>query len=349
MERSTNNFLAIVTAWVAAAWSLCMAAPLLAQSDVVHLATGNDGRGRTILRGEILDYNGRELTLQQANGRQKLLPANRVIRIETQHTKEETAADEAFAQGRYDQAAALYELARNTDKRTWARRRIVAQTVWSLKSLGQEAAAGEQFLILTKSDADTPFFDCIPLAWLPGVSGVELEQKARRWIEQDSQPVAMLLGASHLLLSSQGAAAANRLQHLSDHEDPRIAMLARAQLWRRQIASTNNKQLADWRNLLDRLPESLAAGPTYLLGRALIQQQQFEDGALELLRLPILYPRERPLGARALLEAGRALERLDQMPEAARLYREAVANYPGDASAGEARDLLQAMPGGKRE
>lgn len=321
--------------------------PALAE-DIVHIATGEDGRGRTKLTGEVLDYTGRELKLKLPGGSEKLIPAERVISLETIHTAEERAADKAFKAGRFDEAASQYEKAMKAEDRTWVRRQIVAQLVWSQRSAGNDGVAGEYFVLLIRSDPATRLFDCIPLAWLPGTPSADLEQKARRWLDQDALPPAVLLGASHLLLAAQGTAAATKLSKLTDNDDPRIALLARAQLWRKQVASSTNKQLTDWREAIERMPQPLRAGPYFVLGRALAQQQEHEPAALELLRVPILYPRERALSARALFEAGRSLEKLDQTAEAARLYREIVAHYPTDTVAAEAQEKLRSAKGKKQ-
>ena len=91
----------------------------------------------------------------------------------------------------------------------------------------------------------------------------------------------------------------------------------------------------------------MAAGPNFVFGRGLAQQQQWEQAALAMMRVPILYPKQRSLSARALLEAGRALERLERTKQAVHLYRELIRDYPETKPVAEARGRMESM-GGKR-
>jgi len=135
---------------------------------------------------------------------------------------------------------------------------------------------------------------------------------------------------------------------LAQDQDPRIAGLAKAQTWRQSLAGVSDAQIASWRQTIERLPEELRAGPSYVLGRALAQRGEHETAALTLLRVPILYPRETELAAAALLEAGRALERLEQREEAAGLYREVLGEWPNDSAATEAAARLEALQDAER-
>ena len=65
--------------------------------------------------------------------------------------------------------------------------------------------------------------------------------------------------------------------------------------------------------------------------------------AIALLKLPILYSRDRHLAAIALLSAGGCLEKSGQRAQAAGLYRELIAGYEGLSEAGEAQRRLQAL------
>jgi hypothetical protein len=98
------------------------------------------------------------------------------------------------------------------------------------------------------------------------------------------------------------------------------------------------------------------AGPYYALGRAFAHHKQSDDAALSLLRVPILYPEDRPLAAAALLEAGRALEQTLDRESTIRVYRELLADCPQSRPAAEARQRLAAIeakpaadPGAKSE
>ena len=337
--RRFHTHMHMLEVFLAAACVLLMVAPSLAQ-DTVIVATGN---GSAKHSGRIVDYTGRQLLLETPGG-QRTFPAEDVLAVKTQYGPQQTAADEAFAAGRFDQALALYRQAGTEESRRWVRRQIMARVVWCYRILDQMDQAGEWFLLLIAADPSTQYFDCIPLAWMPGQPPVAVEQAARLWIQR-KEPAAVLLGASHLLGGDARslALAREKLGRLISVPDPRIALLARAQTWRTAMAGA--EQLDAWSATIQRIPAKLAAGPYFVLGRARMQQQQWEQAALALMRIPILYPSHRRLAAEALLHSATSLERLDRTAESLRLYRELTANHPKSRPAAEARDRIQEIAG----
>jgi tetratricopeptide (TPR) repeat protein len=322
---------------------LCLLPAPAAAQDTVYLSSTAGSRGFTKLTGRVADYTGRQLVLETAGG-QRTYPAEKVIQIETEHTPQQVEADARMARGDFASAVALYGQARDADPRTWVRRQITAEMVWCHQALDQLPEAGEQFLILVRSDPDTPYFDCIPLAWAPAQPSRQLEQAALGWLARDDLPAAVLLGASHLMMNtSSSSAAVARLSQLAAAGDPRIAPLAVAQVWRAAIATTDQKGLDRWQQAIERMPEPLRAGPYYVLGQAEAYRQEWEQAALAMMRVPILYPRHRTLAARSLLEAGRALEKLDRTSQAARLYRELIESDSSSRQAAEARLRLEEL------
>ena len=296
-----------------------------ASQDTVYIA-GSTG-GQTKITGRVLDYTGRELRLQLPGGREQSFPAEKVLRVETPYTPHQTDADRLFAKNRFDPALALYLKAAETEPRRWVRRLIIARTVWCYRALDRPERAGEEFLLLIRDDPNTPYFDCIPLAWIPRQPPVDLELAARQWIKR-KEPAAQLLGASHLLTGPHRSAALKQLGRLAAGTDRQVAALALAQTWRAELVTATPQQIDGWQRLIEQMPEPLAAGPYFVLGRARTRHQQHQQAALALLRVAILYPQQRPLAAQSLLEAGRALEKLDRTRGALRLYRELLRNHP---------------------
>lgn len=323
---------------------LAGAARALAADDVVTIAAST-GSGRMRLGGQVIDYTGEQLTLRLAGGREQSFRADQVLDVETAMGPRHQEADQAVAQRRFDEAEKLLRTAFDEESRPWVRRMILAKLARCCAALDQWQRAGEAFLMLVQSDPATPYFDAVPLAWLPRQSSAALEQVARRWMEQN-EPAAALLGASHLLVGTARAAATERLRHLATAGDRRIALLATAQLWRAETITADEAKTDAWQRTIDAMPEPLQAGPYFVLGSALSRQKRWEEAALALLRVPILYPEQRPLAARALLEAGGALENLGQPKDTARLYAELVRAYPDQAHAvAEAEARLRGMGG----
>jgi hypothetical protein len=296
-----------------------------------------DGRGATSqVTGTIIDYTGKQLEIDIADQVRRKFPAEQVAAVETKYTADHVAADGLYAKQHYPAATAKYQNALKADERRWVRRKILAQLVRCYRAQNGFAAAGEYFLLLVKDDPDALDFDAIPLAWLPGESA-GVETKAAEWLAKDDQPVAVLIGASHLLQSPQAANALPRLQRLVDHRDPRIATLANFQLLRALVATTDDATLQRFGEAIERAPAKLRAGPYYTLGRAWIQRNQPTTAALYLLRNPILYPQDHRLASESLLLAAESLNKAEQKPEAQRLARELATSYPQSRAGREVR------------
>ena len=304
-------------------------------TDVVHLGGEGPRDGEVRLSGIVLDYTGEELRIDLGGGRVMRYPAQRVLRIERGRTAAEAHGDQAAAEHRYADARGAYETAMASEPRAWVQRQLLAKLVRTTDQAGHAEIAGRRFLELVAADPQTPDFACIPLAWLPAPAGRDLETVALAWLTVRDNPAARLLGASHLLNGRYAAAALAELRRLEVHHDVRIACLAQSQAWRTTFADATDNQLAHWAEAIDRYPLALRAGPYFVLGRAFAQRHEPERAALALLRVPLHYPEQAALAARALLEAGDALERLGQGREAATLYAELIEVYPhSEAAAG---------------
>jgi tetratricopeptide (TPR) repeat protein len=327
---------------IAAAPSNSPLSNLAAAQDTVYLKARDEGATIPKWSGEILDFTGKELRMRPASGKERTFPSEQIARVTTTYTDAQKHGDELFAAQDYRAALAQYRIALGTtqERRPWVRRQIVAQAIWCLRAQGQTEPAGQMFLqILLAGDPNTPFFDCIPLAWTPGQPTADVERSATIWLASTDSPAAMLLGASHLLGTPQGPAAVDRLNRLTTHQDRRIAWLAQAQLWRSTLFQASEQQLLDYLKAIDDCPESLRAGPYFLIGTALARRRP-QEAALALMNLPILFPRERRLAAAALLTSGEIMQRGGRDEDAARLYRELIDGYRGSPEAATAAGRL---------
>ena len=318
-----------------------LAVPVAGQ-DTIYVSGGGDTRGYMKLSGRILDYRGGELRLETAGGSEQVYPADRIVRIDTHHTRQQEEADALFAQGEFGSALALYGQARSSEARAWVRREITARIVWCYRALGQWSRAGEEFLVLIRSDPATPYFACIPLAWVPSQPSMLLEQTARQWFKREEMPAAVLLGASHLMSTASRLQALARLRRLAtDPSDRRIEVLSLAQTWRAEAVTADEARLSSWRRTIEQMPQALRAGPYFVLGQGWAGRQGWERAALAFMRVPVLYPEHRIMAARSLLEAGRSLEKLPRTEQAAGVYRELINAYPEVPSAADARRRLE--------
>ncbi len=312
-----------------------------AAQDTVHLS--GSGGGKRVMVGRVLDYTGQALEFEHPGGRREQVPGDKVLRIETPRGRTHEEADAAFEQGDFDRALALYERAIDISEepRVWVRREILAQMVRCYRATQRIELAARSFLMLLQSDPQTPDFDCIPLAWVTEQPSPAVEQAAQSLLA-NAEPAAALIGASYLMSTSSRTQALGRLRRLAGEADPRIALLAAAQLWRAAAATADAAQVDAWQQTVERIPEPLRAGPYYVLGQARMRRGQWEQAALALMRAPLLYPGDRRLAAASLVGAGRALEQLGRRDKALRLYRELLQTYPEQTRAvDEARQQLQ--------
>jgi len=264
-----------------------------------------------------------------------------------------TEAEAAYKGRNYQAALELYRKARDRESRPEERQRTTAMIVRSLQALGRSLESYQEFFTLCRVAPFSEHFDCIPLVWFTSRPftpvGVTPEEKlALQWLSPTTNPsgsdnpAASLLAASILLSSTQGANRSNaveRLEQLSflaktteqnrEAEVRRqIALLAQMQLRRIQVVTLKEEsELILWKLAIEKLPESLQGGPYHVLGLAYAKLQNDEQAVLCWMRVPILFPENRPLAAQSLQEAAKALRRLKREKEEQTLLNELKRDY----------------------
>jgi tetratricopeptide (TPR) repeat protein len=152
-----------------------------------------------------------------------------------------------------------------------------------------------------------------------------------------------------LLLDQQlGKSAGEKLDRLVRSPDRSVQSFARAQAWRLRLVAGDMtpNELLNWREHVERMPEPLRGGPTYLIGRAASGRSDLEQAAADWLWLPLVYDDDEPLAARACYEAAQALEQLGRLDEAVPLYDEVMQRYGWSPFAGDARARLMHLANG---
>jgi hypothetical protein len=139
---------------------------------------------------------------------------------------------------------------------------------------GRIDGAVDEFLGILGSDPGTVHFNVIPIAWRASQPDAALEARAATWLASERSPVAIVLGASWLLPTSQRAAATASLNELASSKDPRIAGMAAIQLWRTKLVTAKADDPTRWEAQLEQMPAEIQAAGWYVLGEVLARQNR---------------------------------------------------------------------------
>jgi len=311
-------------------------------TDVVEVVL--PGQGMQRLHGVIVDITGEGLILQLADNSTRRIPCDQLVRFETKYSRSYSESQRVLTEGRVGEAIQLLVQARAEDSRLWVRRGITAQIVRLLHAREQYAEAASEFLTADFAfDCRSPFWCCIPLVWFPEMNLSRSIQEANSWLNSNDS-VRQLLGASFLLDGPRQVQAVSVLEKLRLSPDRVIALLAAAQLWRREVRTAQKTTIAEWEKAIEGLPRELRAGPCYVIATAWQAQGDTEKALLAYLRPPILWPESRRVAARCLWEAASLATREEQRQEneetalqrrARALYRELATRYPESPWAGQ--------------
>jgi len=334
------------TAWLrlfAALFMLALfAVAAVAEDEVVeHMGPGREPK---VSRGQILDYDGRTLTLRVIGGREKTILSKNVIEIRAKFSEELVAAEELYQANDYAGALRSLASAGRAEKQPWVQRRILARLCRCYHNTGEAETACLAFMRLIQNDPNTIHYGDIPLNWTTEQTPAAMEAKAETWMNSPETAVQALLGASWLFsIATKRTAAMNTLRALTSNPDERISTLAAAQLWRASWPTIDAAEADRWETQIKAMPPELRSGPYFVLGRARARLGDKEAAALALLRAPVLHPDQQALASDALRIAARELEQLDQRREAASLYREIIKQYKSSSAAAEAQTRLNLL------
>jgi hypothetical protein len=301
---------------------------------------------RIRIRGRIMDYTGKKLTLITLVGRdEQEIPSGEVISVETSQTEPHIRGLVAFTERRYQQAETEFEKSLFEETRPWVRREILAMLVRCDLKQGDLTSAGTRFLLLVRSDPATRHFKLVPLIWSERIIDRELKIAAQGWLTGKLE-VERLLGASILLADRDyGRRARIELKSLATCTNLNVRLLARTQLWRSKLreGSLGKDELVTWETRIESLPETLRGGPYYLLGQAHLERREKGLAAAAFLWLPLVYDHDHFLAAQACLEAAHALFDVGRLTEAMTLYREITVRFADTPSGKIAADFLEAV------
>lgn len=302
-------------------------------SDRVVVADSTRPEGERVVTGTIRSITGAEgVTIQSAgSGETFSFPMTTVLDIVTERSPSHAAGETFFDRGiktgdreEFSKALLFFrEARRNEEERAWSCRLLTARIVDCLVMLGDGEQAAEEFFLLCRADPLTPHLSSVPLPWSDRFtsSSVPRQTSTAEWLEPEKNPTGKwnpagrLLAASILLSGPDRKKGIAALQELAGMRNPfpdqpdaaefcrTVSLLAAAQLWRMKLPLIPNKgEVEKWEKALDRFPVSAAAGPTYVVARAL-EKAGDQEGADDLYqRIRIQWP-----AFRRTLEGGSAI------------------------------------------
>ena len=278
-------------------------------SDYVIFRTDTSAEQR--LDGEIVNLTGRDgLTFRLNSGREIKIPLDQIIDFGTVKESTQVNAEQAFRHGDYRTAIDGYLEARKAEKRDWVKRQQTSVLVQAYVALGEQERACREFYALAESDPETPYLAGIPLPWYVDVTqSLGFQQLGEMWLDRPDYPACQLLSAALLLTTAHRVRAIEALQSLAKSNNPSVAALATAQLWRVRMIEATSNEAANWEQQLDAMPEELRSGPHYLLGEVFARLDQPDSALTHWLHVVIDTPDMRPLARQSLQ---RAIEMLDQ-------------------------------------
>ncbi len=286
--------------------------------------------GRSIeLRGVLIEWEADRLVLvRKGDAGPTTFPGDNVVGIEP-GWKEESFSEvhRHFLEHRFADVLRQGQAVLKTPSiPRWQQRLIVAEMVQSACALRQSQVAGKLYGYLVQDRGPQLLMSVIPLPWSDELlnSGRGMSELALTWI-QNQEPEMQLLGASWLLGGEQNGMGTDRLKRLSDDNSLLVSNYAKVQLWRTVPPSEIESQhLGKWVALRDRMPLSLQAGPTMLLGHRLDQAGAWELAVAEWLRIASFHADRYYLGVRAIDRATAACRNADARDWADRI----IARYP---------------------
>ena len=329
--------------FVLALWLLPLQTVLAQFQDEIDIR-GPNATAHFSLKCKISDYNGSQIKVVGPIG-EKIYPISDVVAVRYARIKQQIDAEQLLAEGRNDEAESLLKKAVEAEPRRWARREILGLLTGCALRREDFATAGSRFRQIYESDPFTRHINLAPLVWASqSIDGLN-RSTAAAWLNE-SKPMDRLVGASLLLYDAEhGQRSRDTIRELNRLPDDRIRSLS---MWQERRLQITNRKVSDfdvsrWATEIDQLEPPLRAGPIFLLGQARLIRQEYDLGAAEFLKLPIVYSSDHPLIARASFEAGQALLRNGLRVEAARLFQETITRYPWSTAASDARASLKEL------
>ena len=298
-------------------------ASAIGQTDIV-VTQREPGSPIVNRKGTITNWIGDSLTID-SKGVEREIDNNTILKFETTWGNSYQLGKQELDSGNPSFAIVQFEEALTNETRPWAKLIIRAQLIDAYQSTEKYADAIRHFEAILRQDPQTRFFPLAPICWT-GTGTVPADTTSR--LGNSRNPFLQLIGASWMLSKPpQRNTGIQLLQTLSEDIDPRIKNIAIVQLWRTRLNVTD-KQIRPWKNIISSLPREFRAGPYFVLAEAQTRVGQTQTAIANLMRIPILFPKQKSLVAAALYRVGNLLDNQGEAELAKSIFNELVTLYP---------------------
>ncbi|MEL7499392.1 MAG: hypothetical protein AAFN77_17435 [Planctomycetota bacterium] len=274
-------------------------------------------------KGRITKWQGTQLTINTGS-RDVTIENDQIVSIQSAWPVEYTKAKTFVSEGRNDLAADWFQQALDKETRPWAQTVIRSRLVNLHLLVNRVDAAAEQFLGIIQADRYSRFTHLAPLAW---TNSTQRFGRADEWMAS-KEPIIQLVGASWGLNSPSRNQAIEVLESLSEDIDPRVSGMAIAQLWRTR-PKPSVRQLEVWSQSVDEMPDSIQAGPLFVLANLQSQNGLKDEAMINWMKVVSVHPDQSPLVSASLYQSGKLLSRdPNQTSEAQAIWSELQKRFP---------------------
>ena len=301
------RFAAIAILWASGIFLICTAA--MGQDTIVYqTAPAKPSQTR---QGTILDYNAKVLTIKIGDN-QRRIPSSQIQSISTAYTTSHVRGNEQWNKKNYIEAIKFFRDALDQEPRDWVQREIKSQLVQAMRENGNWLESAKIFTELLAFEPQCRFFDVIPVAWTPMNPNAGRTTTAEKWME-GSDEIRTLIGSSYLMSTVKREQALKKLQKLKQSKDGRVARIATMQIWRSRMLVASESEVKAWKQKLEKFPESIRSGGYFVIAGAYANNPKLasvsrDRAAIELMRVPILFPTKHRLSASALHSAAKLIQ-----------------------------------------
>ncbi|MCH2200958.1 MAG: hypothetical protein MK102_03235 [Fuerstiella sp.] len=220
--------------------------------------------------------------------------------------------------------------------------RVQATAIRCCLMLNHPEDAIQRVETIYERDPASPYLSLLPLVWDDRLPVHERYVASPNDLVSESL-TRQLASASALLHDSRYAErCVEILKEVRSNRDLPLRILAETQMWRIQLPMTGSVHLPTvrrWQKRAAELPESLRAGPQFVVGRAFQLRHKPDQAALELLWLPLMQTDDPNLAASGLAESIVCLEATGRSASARRLRHELQNRFPRTSAAHRIRNL----------